>query len=210
MKTKNTIVAVAALLMFAACQETNKEGNVTGSEDTAVLVDHDGDKSTVTINDRQNNNTGADAPAAWNWDGMDWESPIVKYDEVQDRDVEVRGNENYGIYTLEESVLFDVDKSALKPTAKQHLDKIIASIDKRYPNGQIGVFGFTDNTGNKDYNKELSEQRAQSVKDYLASTGKLDASRMNVEAYGEKRPAATNETAAGRAKNRRVQIVAKK
>lgn len=210
MKTKNSIIAIASVLLLAACQETNKQENETGSADTAVLMDRDNDKSTVTINDMEAANKGTDAPAAWSWDGLEWESPIVKYDEVKDRDVEVRGNDQYGIYSLDENVLFDVDKSALKPTAKNHLDQIVTSIDKRYPNAHIGVFGFTDNTGAKDYNKELSEQRAESVKQYLVSTGKLDAARMTVEGYGEKRPAATNETAAGRAKNRRVQIVAKK
>ena len=196
MKTPFLTLTCASLLLLGACQETNETGATAATEDTAVLVDR---------------NQAPGAPAAGSvWDDLDWQAPVVQYDEVTNRDVEVRGNDNYGIYSLEEDILFDVDQSALKPTAKKHLDEIIASINKRYPNGKIGVFGFTDSTGSKDYNKELSEQRARSVSQYLSSTGQIDASRISVAGKGEKQPTATNATEAGRAKNRRVEIVAKK
>lgn len=196
MKTPFLTLTCASLLLLGACQETNETGATAATEDTAVLVDR---------------NQAPGAPAEGSvWDDLDWQVPVVQYDEVTNRDVEVRGNDNYGIYSLEEDILFDVDQSALKPTAKKHLDEIIASINKRYPNGKIGVFGFTDSTGSKDYNKELSEQRARSVSQYLSSTGQIDASRISVAGKGEKQPTATNATEAGRAKNRRVEIVAKK
>jgi len=211
MKQKITLLALSAILGLAACQETNKQENTTGDADTAVLKDHDNDKSTVTSNDLGQANSANDAaPAAWSWEGLDWKSPIVKYDEVKSDEVAVRGNDQYGIYELDERVLFDKDQATLRNTAQAHLDKVLASINQHYPNAHIGIFGFTDSTGSQPYNKQLSEQRAQAVKQYLASHGHLDADRISVSGYGENKPVASNATTAGRQENRRVQIVAKK
>ena len=67
--------------------------------------------------------------------------------------------------------------------------------------------GSGDSRGEKGYNKALSEQCAETVKNYLVSTGKLEASRVSVEPMGEAMPVASNESATGRKKNRRVEIV---
>ena len=66
--------------------------------------------------------------------------------------------------------------------------------------------GFADSRGDKSYNRELSEKRAEAVKTYLVSNGKIDAARVSVEPMGETMPVATNATATGRQENRRVEI----
>jgi outer membrane protein OmpA-like peptidoglycan-associated protein len=68
------------------------------------------------------------------------------------------------------------------------------------------VLGFADSKGDKSYNRELSEKRANAVKDYLVSTNKMPADHVSTEAFGEEQPVASNATAAGRQENRRVEI----
>nr|WP_307774385.1 OmpA family protein [uncultured Cetobacterium sp.] len=81
----------------------------------------------------------------------------------------------------------------------------IAQILNKYPETKIQIIGYTDNTGNPNYNLNLSLERAQSVANYLANQG-VSTSRMSSVGYGSKDPVASNATAEGRALNRRVEI----
>jgi len=102
------------------------------------------------------------------------------------------------------SVRFDTNKSNLTTTAQANLNKLI-SVFEDYNNTDIAIYGYTDNTGKVEYNQILSEQRANSVKNYLVSKG-LSASRFVTKGLGINDPIATNETAEGRDKNRRVEF----
>ncbi|KAF2519725.1 OmpA family protein [Flavobacterium salilacus subsp. salilacus] len=104
----------------------------------------------------------------------------------------------------ENSVRFDTNKSTLTATAKQNLDKLV-NVFNEYPDTNIQIFGYTDSTGAVDYNLKLSEQRAQSVKNYLSGKG-LSSSRFTTIGRGIEDPVATNETAEGRSQNRRVEF----
>lgn len=81
----------------------------------------------------------------------------------------------------------------------------IAEILNKYPETKIQVSGYTDSTGNPNYNLNLSLERAQSVANYLAAQG-VSTSRISSVGYGSKDPVASNDTAEGRALNRRVEI----
>lgn len=131
----------------------------------------------------------------------------VKFDEVNLADVRVRGNDDYSVYGLEEKVLFDTGKSDIKPSAANALNQVVASIGQRYGKSQMQIMGFADSRGDKDFNKELSEKRAEAVRNWLTTNGKLDGGRLSVEPMGEAMPTASNATAAGRKENRRVEIV---
>ena len=101
-------------------------------------------------------------------------------------------------------ITFAVDSSALQPGVQGTLNEVartLASYNQTY----IDVLGHTDSTGSDAYNQALSERRAQSVADYLASHGVARA-RMGIRGYGETQPIASNDTDAGRAQNRRVEI----
>ena len=76
---------------------------------------------------------------------------------------------------------------------------------KKYEETNILVEGHTDNTGSDDYNMKLSERRAYSVEDFLTSNG-IAKNRMEITAYGEMQPTATNDTEEGRQQNRRVEV----
>lgn len=103
-------------------------------------------------------------------------------------------------------VLFDVDKSTITEAGKTELQKAVAFV-KKYPGAKIEVEGHTDSTGTDAYNQKLSERRASAVKDYLIKEAGVDSSRITAVGYGKTRPIADNKTAAGRAKNRRVEIL---
>ena len=102
-------------------------------------------------------------------------------------------------------VNFDFDKATLRPDAVTILNEAI-DILKKYPQLKVEVAGHTDAVGTDAYNQGLSERRARTVFDYLTSNG-IDAARLNgPTGYGEARPIDTNDTAEGRAKNRRTEL----
>ncbi len=102
-------------------------------------------------------------------------------------------------------VLFDVDKATIKPGAERSIERIAAVLDQ-YPDHEIAVEGHTDATGSDEYNQRLSEQRAASVRVQLIDGG-VDANRITSRGLGESTPVASNDNAAGRQQNRRVEIV---
>ncbi len=103
------------------------------------------------------------------------------------------------------SITFATNSSQVRPEFQHTLDQIASSI-VQYPNTVVRVEGHTDSTGSAAYNQQLSVNRAQSVVSYLAQHG-VPYDRMQAIGYGMTRPIASNDTAAGRAKNRRVEIL---
>lgn len=102
-------------------------------------------------------------------------------------------------------ILFDFDKAVLRRQVEFSLVRV-ATILNQYPEMKILVEGHTDNIGRAEYNLDLSRRRAKAVFDFLAEQG-VDAQRMTVEGYGMTRPVADNDTAEGRQRNRRVDLV---
>ena len=144
------------------------------------------------------------------WDAVNFNAPRATYSEITDRDIEVRGNEDYAIYSLDETILFDSDQSQLRSGAEAKLKQVAASMSQRFSNGEIRIYGHTDKQGSAGYNKKLAEQRAEAVKNWLTKNGDVAANRITVHPVGESDPVASNETAAGRQQNRRVEIVARR
>lgn len=106
--------------------------------------------------------------------------------------------------TFDSGILFDVDKSDLKPVAQQNIRELSETL-KKYEDTNILIEGHTDDTGAEAYNQALSERRAKSVADYLTSLGVAN-SRVTTTGYGEGQPIADNTTVQGREQNRRVEI----
>lgn len=101
-------------------------------------------------------------------------------------------------------VNFEFDSAELSPEAQVILQAAVEALGDS-PSTRIEVAGHTDSVGTEEYNQGLSERRARSVADYLASNG-IDQSLLNVAGYGETRPVADNSSADGRAQNRRVEL----
>jgi outer membrane protein OmpA-like peptidoglycan-associated protein len=102
-------------------------------------------------------------------------------------------------------VLFDTAKYTLKPGAREKMAKV-SGILLAYPGLRIQVEGHTDSVGGEEYNMRLSEQRAGSVRDYLVAQG-VPAAMVSAVGFGKGQPVASNDTAAGRQQNRRVELV---
>ncbi|RYE79235.1 MAG: OmpA family protein, partial [Oxalobacteraceae bacterium] len=99
---------------------------------------------------------------------------------------------------------FDFDKAVLKPAGKASLDDLVGKLKDINLEVIIAV-GHTDSVGTDEYNQKLSVRRAEAVKSYLQGKG-VESTRIYTEGKGEKQPVADNNSAAGRAKNRRVEI----
>ena len=106
--------------------------------------------------------------------------------------------------TFDSGILFDFDSSELQPEAKTNIESLVEILNK-YPDTNIFIEGDTDNKGTEEYNKKLSERRAQAVADYQKSLG-IAGSRISTVGLGELNPVASNETAYGRSQNRRVEV----
>lgn len=101
-------------------------------------------------------------------------------------------------------VLFDVDKSELKPSGVRDVQKLASFLNDN-PERQLVVEGYTDSTGADSYNQQLSQRRAESVLRALTRAG-VDSRRVQVVGYGEQYPVASNDSASSRAQNRRVEV----
>lgn len=110
-----------------------------------------------------------------------------------------------GIVTkLKSDILFDTGKATLKPQAKANLSEM-AGIMKKYPENVLTINGYTDNTGGSKVNESLSTKRAEVVRQALVESG-LPASTIKAQGWGPAKPVASNDSADGRQKNRRVEI----
>ena len=103
-----------------------------------------------------------------------------------------------------DDVLFDFDKSNIKPEAGAILDRLVAFM-KENKDKKAALSGHTDNIGTDAYNQKLSQRRVNSVKDYVVKKG-VESGRISGQGFGESKPIADNKTKEGRAKNRRVEI----
>jgi len=102
-------------------------------------------------------------------------------------------------------VLFDTGKATLKPGAREKLARV-SGILVTHPDLKLEIEGHTDSVGSDECNQGLSERRAESVRSYLVSQ-RIAAQTITTAGFGESRPVATNDNAAGRQRNRRVELV---
>jgi outer membrane protein OmpA-like peptidoglycan-associated protein len=201
---RNTILMFIGVGMLSACN--NPEGGV--EKDT--LADATADSAVVYDDER----AGLEADGVEIidvgdnfWAGIDWEAPVVDDPDLKGSDMEMRSSDGYNIYRMDDRVLFDTDKAQIRSEGEQKLKQIADEIKNLPPNGPIRVFGHADARAGEEYNKQLSEERANAVKNWLQNQGGIDEGRISIEAMGEEAPRASNETAKGRQQNRRVAIV---
>ena len=124
--------------------------------------------------------------------------------ETQLKELNAKKTERGLVITLGD-VLFDTNKAQLKSGGTRGLQKL-AGFLKQFPQRKARVEGYTDSTGGADYNQELSDRRANAVRTSLVDMG-ISNDRITTRGYGKASPVASNDTAAGRQMNRRVEII---
>jgi outer membrane protein OmpA-like peptidoglycan-associated protein len=127
-------------------------------------------------------------------------------EEIDEVDVERLDAETLRV-NFDSDILFAVDSAVLSAESMSSLDEF-ARVMRDFPQTAILIQGYTDSTGSEQYNLQLSERRAKSVKNHLVLR-EVEDGRMAAIGYGESYPVADNATAAGRALNRRVSILVK-
>lgn len=116
-----------------------------------------------------------------------------------------RLDENTLLVRFDSDVLFAVNSADLDSRSRDALTNA-SSVINEYPKTAVVVQGHTDSTGSESHNQGLSERRASSVRNFFSNNG-IDDARMTAMGYGERVPVASNDTASGRAQNRRVTIL---
>jgi len=131
-------------------------------------------------------------------------------DQIKDDQISLEMSEGGLVITLSDNILFDSGKAELKKNADSVLSKVTRIIKNEVPSKNIGIRGHTDNVpikhSNWKSNWELSTARATSVLHSMKKHG-VSPERLSATGYGEFRPVASNDTAKGRSRNRRVEIV---
>lgn len=195
------IVAVAIFAVGCSASTKTKRGAAIGAAAGGVLGAVVGKQAGNTLLGAIVGAAVGGAAGAYIGNYMDKQADEMKND-IDGAKIE-RVGEGIKI-TFESGILFDVNKATLKPASMTNLRKL-ADILNKYPDTNILVEGHTDDTGTDEYNLELSEKRAKSVSNYLASLN-VDPTRFTIMGYGESQPIASNETVDGRAQNRRVDL----
>lgn len=206
------ILGAAGLLALTACSDPSQypgtdgqrtqQGALTGAAVGALLgATHE------SGNDRfRNAVVGAAIGAAAGGligNQLDAQAAELRQDFGND-EIDVINTGSELIVRMPEAILFATDSASLKSQLRSDLFVLADSLNA-YPDTVVTITGHTDNTGAASYNQLLSERRAQSVASVLVSGG-VASGRLNVVGAGESRPIATNQTADGRAQNRRVDI----
>ena len=120
-------------------------------------------------------------------------------------DLEAKQTARGLVITLDTDVLFDVDRSELKPGAMTELQRLADALNSD-PTRKLRIEGHADSTGSEAHNLDLSKRRADAVGSALIQDG-VAPNRITTQGFGASMPVATNDTQAGRQQNRRVEII---
>jgi outer membrane protein OmpA-like peptidoglycan-associated protein len=199
-----TAVAMSLAAALAGCaterQTETAVGTGVGAATGAVIGSAVGGRKATAVGAAVGGAAGA--AVGYNWDmvkqklGMASKGSGVEVTEQGDGALKLN---------VPGSISFATGSSTIQPGLYPTLDKIAATLQE-YPASSITIVGHTDNVGDAQSNMDLSARRASAVADYLAQRG-VDRSRMSVQPRGETAPIADNATEAGRAQNRRVEMV---
>ena len=205
---------VGAGLVLSGCQTMSGQGNDIGgvSYDKAALGTLIGAAAGYGISkgnansSSQNNRAAAIGAILGGASGLYLDNKEKKLRaQMAGTGVEVGRNPDGSVHLIMPgSITFDTNKSNIKPNFYGTLNKVAQTLAEDNKSA-ILVTGYTDNTGNDSINIPLSQARAQSVKNYLASQG-VSSSRIDAQGLGSSNPIASNATAAGKEQNRRVEI----
>jgi outer membrane protein OmpA-like peptidoglycan-associated protein len=190
-----SVNAVSAAQADAAKAQADLAANLATSNDAVNAAQADAERSRIAAQKAQQSVEASEA---------DKVAMRARLSEQLNSILETRDSAR-GLIVSMSDVLFDTGQYSLKPGAREKLAKV-AGILLAYPGLEIAVGGYTDNVGDDAMNQTLSENRATSVRNYLVQEG-VTANSVNAMGFGNSSPVATNNNAAGRQQNRRVELV---
>lgn len=205
LRRSGTAALVAAAVLAAGCSSMSERergtaqgagiGAVAGAVIGSMTGGHAGKSAVI------GGAVGAVAGNLWSKHMEDKREALARAS--QGTGVEVaRTSDNRLKLNVPSDVSFDTGRADIKPQMRPVLDEIGRNLD---PSVRVTIVGHTDSTGSDAINDPLSRERAESVRDYLSSRG-VSPSRVTVSGRGSHEPVASNDTEAGRAANRRVEI----
>ena len=196
-----TAVAIAALVLGCASEGASKKqkgallGALAGAGAGAAIGGHDHRAGGVLL--------GAAAGAlAGGLIGKYLDDQAAELDAIPGAEVQRRDDSL--LVHFSDTILFETGKSNLMPGAYDRLSALARTLNN-YPDSDVIVKGHTDGEGSETLNQRLSEERAERVRNYLVSEG-VTPRRLTAIGFGKSLPVASNDTPAGRAQNRRVEI----
>ncbi len=201
---KNFFIAVAALSLVAGCESIS---NRTLGSTAGGAVAGAGLGTLAGGDDRRNAAIGAAVGA------IAGAAVGVYMDKQEEKLRQQTAGTGIGVdrvgdqieLTMPSGITFDVNSAAIQPDFQNTLNQVASTLVE-YPSTAVDIVGHASSDGADDYNQALSERRATSVKNYLVGGG-LQSVRVSSYGVGERQPVATNDTAEGRAANRRVEIL---
>lgn len=195
------LTVIAFQLLFGCSASNTTKGGAIGAGAGAAIGGVIGHKSGNTVVGAIIGATVGGATGAVIGRQMD------KQAEELQRDLEGATVERVGegiLITFNSGLQFNLNSYELQPATKTNLDDLAKTLDK-YEDTDILIEGHTDSSGEDAYNMKLSENRADAVKDYLKTKG-IKSGRIETKGYGETQPLQPNDSEAGRAVNRRVEV----
>lgn len=214
-----TILAASGLMVLGACTDPSMNGGAGGTG-TGMSRTQQGALAGAALGalygvgrDSDSNNEGRDAArgailgaAAGAVAGniLDRQASALKQS-VSNPNIQIVNHGSYLQVILPEGILFATDSAAVSGVAQNDLYAVARNLNQ-YPNSRVEVVGHTDNTGSAAHNQDLSQRRAQSVASILVAAG-VQSGRVAATGRGFNQPIASNDTASGRAQNRRVEIL---
>jgi OmpA-OmpF porin, OOP family len=217
---KDTCPNEAGLVEFNGCPDSDGDGvsdnndncpNTPGLKSLAGCPDADND-GIIDGNDNCPNEAGPSANNGCPWPDSDGDGVLDKDDQCPNEVGTVANNGcpevteavKEALNAYAKTILFDTGKSSIKEQSQGVLNDIIAILND-YSRAEFAIQGHTDSVGSEASNMKLSDARAHSVMGYLVQNG-ISSNRLTAKGYGESNPIAPNNTKAGRANNRRVEI----
>ena len=208
MNTKMILAGSAALMVLAACDPAGPNDNQR-TRTGAVIGGTIGGLIGASSSDDKLAKGAAGAIIGGALGGaigqrLDRQAEDLRRDIGNDQ-VSVENTGSELVVTLPQDLLFATDSASLRPDLQNDLRALAGNL-QQYPDTTVNIIGHTDNTGSDQYNFNLSDRRANTVSSVLQNSG-VSPARIRAFGRGETQPIASNDSASGRAQNRRVEIV---
>ena len=214
MKLLSSALAGSALLILSGCVTPESAANSKPGDNTTagtIMGGMIGAMAGMEMSSKGDRKKGAIVgaivgAAAGNAIGqtLDEQAADLRRD-LNNNQVNVTNTGSELIVTMPQDILFALDSAAVRSDLRRDLGVVAGNL-QAYPNSTISIEGHTDNTGTANYNRILSQRRANAVADILVNNG-VPPARLYAVGRGENEPVASNLSATGRAQNRRVEIV---